>query len=191
MAAPWSRQSRTAISPRASRARVPVLPLDRMAVDDRRTGTWVTYMGGRATGLRVRRCRLDIVAGPDTGQSHEIEHPVIRIGARSDNDLSLTDARVSGYHCEVRLDENGYRLVDMGSTNGTYVSSLRINDVYITPGTVIFVGTSQICFEPLATSIEVPLVRARSLRRHGRQERQDARAVRPAGAPAPRPTPPC
>jgi DNA-binding NtrC family response regulator len=128
-----------------------------MAVDDRRTGTWVTYMGGRATGLRVRRCRLDIVAGPDTGQSHEIEHPVIRIGARSDNDLSLTDARVSGYHCEVRLDENGYRLVDMGSTNGTYVSSLRINDVYITPGTVIFVGTTQICFEPLATSIEVPL----------------------------------
>ena len=128
-----------------------------MAVDDRRTGTWVTYMAGRATALRVRRCRLEVVAGPDTGQVRELERSVLRIGARRDNDLALTDSRVSGYHCELRLDEHGYRLCDLGSTNGTYVSSLRINDVYVTPGTVFFVGTTQIRFEPLDSSIEVPL----------------------------------
>jgi DNA-binding NtrC family response regulator len=128
-----------------------------MAVDDRRTGTWVTYMAGRATALRVRRCRLEVVAGPDSGQVRELERSVLRIGARRDNELALTDSRVSGYHCELRLDEHGYRLCDLGSTNGTYVSSLRINDVYITPGTVFFVGTTQIRFEPLDSSIEVPL----------------------------------
>jgi DNA-binding NtrC family response regulator len=128
-----------------------------MAVDDRRTGTWVTYMAGRATSLRVRRCRLEVVAGPDTGQVRELERSVLRIGARRDNDLALTDSRVSGYHCELRLDEHGYRLCDLGSTNGTYVSSLRINDVYVTPGTVFIVGATQIRFEPLNSSIEVPL----------------------------------
>ena len=128
-----------------------------MAVDDRRTGTWVTYMAGRATALRVRRCRLEVVTGPDSGQVRELERSVLRIGARHDNDLALTDSRVSGYHCELRLDEHGYRLCDLGSTNGTYVSSLRINDVYITPGTVFYVGTTQIRFEPLQSSIEVPL----------------------------------
>src|SRR5690606_7156687 len=63
----------------------------------------------------------------------------------------------SGYHCELRLDDRGYRLCDRGSTNGTFVAGLRINDVYITPGTVFHVGADHIRFEPLDVSVEVPL----------------------------------
>ncbi|ACY17891.1 sigma 54-interacting transcriptional regulator [Haliangium ochraceum] len=128
-----------------------------MPEDDRRSGTWVTYAAGRANSLRVRRCRIDAIAGPDSGESCELEDSVIRIGARRNNNLVLSDGRVSGYHCELRLDDRGYRLVDLGSTNGTYVSGLRINDVYITPGTVMELGNTQLRFEPLNASVEVPL----------------------------------
>ncbi len=128
-----------------------------MAVDDLRSGTWVTYVDGHATGVRVRRCRIEVVAGPDAGLKRDIEAPVIRIGARRGNDVQLTDSQVSGIHCEIRLDERGYRLRDLDSTNGTFVTGLRINDVYVPPGVVLSIGTTRMRFQPLGESVEVAL----------------------------------
>src|SRR5450432_2992876 len=128
-----------------------------MAVDDLRSGTWVTYIGGRATSARLRRCRVEVVNGPDAGLIRDVEAPVIRIGARRGNDVQLSDSKVSGLHCEIRLDDRGYRLRDLDSTNGTYVSSLRINDVYITAGSVIALGSTRLKFDPLGESVEIEL----------------------------------
>jgi DNA-binding NtrC family response regulator len=128
-----------------------------MAVDDLRSGTWVTYVDGHPTGVRVRRCRVDVVGGPDAGLKRDIEAPVIRIGARRGNDVQLSDTQVSGIHCEIRLDERGYRLRDLDSTNGTFVSGLRINDVYVPPGSVLAIGATRIRFQPLGESVEVAL----------------------------------
>ncbi len=128
-----------------------------MPVDDLRSGTWVTYVGGRASGMRLRRCRVEVVAGADAGLVRDIEAPVIRVGARRGNDVQLSDAKVSGLHCEIRLDDRGYRLRDLDSTNGTYVSGLRINDVYIQPGAQIAVGGTRLRFDPLGESVELEL----------------------------------
>ncbi len=126
-------------------------------VDDLRSGTWVTYVGGRATGARLRRCRIEVTAGPDAGLIRDVEAPVIRVGARRGNDVQLTDSKVSGLHCEIRLDERGYRLRDLDSTNGTFVSGMRIVDLYIQPGTVFAVGASRMKFEPLGEMVDVEL----------------------------------
>src|SRR5262247_1540292 len=128
-----------------------------MPVDDLRSGTWVTYIGGRATSARLRRVRMEVVSGPDAGLIRDIEASVIRIGARRGNDVQLTDSKVSGLHCEIRLDDRGYRLRDLDSTNGTYVSSLRINDIYIQPGTTIALGGTRFKFEPLGDTVEIEL----------------------------------
>src|SRR4026209_3043277 len=128
-----------------------------MAVDDLRSGTWVTYVGGRATSARLRRCRVEVTAGPDAGLVRDIEASVIRIGARRGNDVQLSDSKVSGLHCEIRLDDRGYRLRDLDSMNGTYVSSLRINDVYIQPGAQIALGGTRVKFDPLGESVELEL----------------------------------
>src|SRR3954467_777339 len=128
-----------------------------MAVDDLRSGTWVTYIGGRANSLRLRRCRIEVIAGADAGLVRDIETPVIRIGARRGNDVQLTDAKVSGLHCEIRLDDRGYRLRDLDSTNGNYVSGLRLNDVHIQPGTHIALGGTRLRFDPLGDSVEIEL----------------------------------
>jgi DNA-binding NtrC family response regulator len=126
-------------------------------VDDLRSGTWVTYVGGRATGVRLRRCRVEVLAGPDAGLVRDIESPVIRIGARRGNDLQLSDSKVSGLHAEIRLDDRGYRLRDLDSTNGTFVGGMRINDVYVPPGATITVGGSRMRFDPLGESVEIEL----------------------------------
>ncbi|MEM9488127.1 MAG: sigma 54-interacting transcriptional regulator [Myxococcota bacterium] len=128
-----------------------------MPVDDLRSGTWITYVGNRATGIRVRRCRVEVIAGPDRGLVRDMESSVIRVGARRGNDVQLSDAKVSGLHCEICLEERGYRLRDLDSTNGTFAAGLGIKDVYITPGTVISAGSSKLRFEPLGESFEKPL----------------------------------
>ncbi len=117
-------------------------------------GTWVTFIDGRAQGLRIRRCRLEVIAGADAGLSRVFESPVIRIGGQRINDLALSDRKISGSHCEIQLGDRGYRLRDLDSTNGTFVNGLRIADVWIGPGTLIYVGDSQIRFQPLADSVE-------------------------------------
>jgi DNA-binding NtrC family response regulator len=87
----------------------------------------------------------------------DIESSAIRIGARRGNDVQLSDSKVSGLHCEIRLDDRGYRLRDLDSTNGTYVSQLRINDVYIQPGAQIALGSTRLKFDPLGDSVEIEL----------------------------------
>src|SRR5262249_32935507 len=122
------------------------------------TSTWVTTVGGGvATALRLRRCRIQVVLGPDAGALREVSADTIRIGARRENDVVLQDAKVSGLHCEIRLDEHGYRLRDLGSRNGTFVAGMRIMDVYVQPGVTLEVGDSQLRFDPLPGSVEVPL----------------------------------
>src|SRR4029078_270362 len=128
-----------------------------MAVDDLRSGTWVTYIGGRATSARLRRVRVEVISGADAGLIREMEAWVIGIGARRGNDVQLSDSKVSGLHCEIRLDDRGYRLRDLDSTNGTYVSSLRINDVFTQPGGQIALGGTRVKFDPLGDSVEIEL----------------------------------
>jgi transcriptional regulator with GAF, ATPase, and Fis domain len=128
-----------------------------MAVDDLRSGTWVTYVDGQVASLRVRRCRLEVIHGPDLGLAKDFESHVIRCGARRGADLVLNDSKVSGLHFEIRLDERGYRLRDLESTNGTYVGGHRIVDIYVNPGTILHVGATKIRFEPMGDSVELAL----------------------------------
>ncbi|HVU53256.1 MAG TPA: sigma 54-interacting transcriptional regulator [Polyangia bacterium] len=129
-----------------------------MASDDLRTSTWIAAgVDGLPSGRRIRRCRLTVVAGPDAGLAREFEAPVIRVGARRGADLVLSDGKVSRTHFEIRLDPQGYRLRDLESTNGTFVSGLRVADVYVPPGASIYVGDSRVRFDPLDDSVEVAL----------------------------------
>jgi pSer/pThr/pTyr-binding forkhead associated (FHA) protein len=61
----------------------------------------------------------------------------LRMGRNLDNELVLNDPQVSGGHAEIRRGENEVVLVDLGSSNGTFVNevavtapqTLRHNDV--------------------------------------------------------------
>ncbi|MBV8757491.1 MAG: sigma 54-interacting transcriptional regulator [Deltaproteobacteria bacterium] len=127
-----------------------------MEGSDLETPTWVTSYQGLPRTVNVRRCRLTVVAGADTGKTIELGLPQIQIG-RAGADLNLTDTKVSGLHCELKLMPEGYRLRDLGSTNGTYVKGVRIVDAFIQPGSTIQIGKSAIIFEPLDEAIAMPL----------------------------------
>ncbi|MBA3502947.1 MAG: sigma 54-dependent Fis family transcriptional regulator [Deltaproteobacteria bacterium] len=116
----------------------------------------MTSFQGLPRTVNVRRCRLEVVAGPDVGKIIELAKPTIMIG-RTGADLNLTDPKVSGLHAELRLQADGYRVRDLGSTNGTHVRGVRIVDGFIAPGATIQIGKSAIVFDPLDESVSVPL----------------------------------
>ncbi|MFL5172122.1 MAG: sigma 54-interacting transcriptional regulator, partial [Microvirga sp.] len=120
------------------------------------TPTWVTSFQGLPRTVNVRRCRLEVVAGPDVGKVIELAQPTILFG-RTGADLNLTDPKVSGLHAELRLQADGYRVRDLGSTNGTHVRGVRIVDGFIAPGSTIQIGKSAVVFDPLDDSVSVPL----------------------------------
>ncbi len=123
---------------------------------DLESPTWVTSFQGLPRSVNVRRCRLEVVAGPDAGKHIELAQPTIMIG-RAGADLNLSDPKVSGLHCELRLQPDGYRIRDLGSTNGTHVKGVRIVDGFIAPGSTIQIGKSAIVFDPLDEAVQVPL----------------------------------
>jgi pSer/pThr/pTyr-binding forkhead associated (FHA) protein len=61
--------------------------------------------------------------------------------------VPLTDPQVSRHHAEVRRDERGYHIVDLGSTNGIEVNGVRVRDHLLVPGDLIVVGATTIAYE--------------------------------------------
>jgi len=123
---------------------------------DLETPTWVTSFQGLPRTVNVRRCRLEVVAGADKGKVIELALPTIQIGRLGAN-LNLSDGKVSSLHCELRMTPEGYRLRDLGSTNGTYVKGVRVVDGFIQPGSVIQIGKSAVSFDPMDDAVAMPL----------------------------------
>lgn len=61
--------------------------------------------------------------------------PTVKLGRRTDTAAVLDDVYVSDEHAELRIDASGWNVRDLGSTNGTFVNSVRISSP-----TVLMVG---------------------------------------------------
>jgi DNA-binding NtrC family response regulator len=97
----------------------------------------------RPTTQVVRILRIEVVDGPDRGK-HATSSDAIAIGTANDNGLVVGDPTVSRYHLEVEVRPDGIAIADLGSTNGTYLGSARIERALVVPGTQIKLGDSMI-----------------------------------------------
>jgi pSer/pThr/pTyr-binding forkhead associated (FHA) protein len=95
----------------------------------------------------------------------------VTVGRGPDNTLTLPDTRLSRNHCRVLPDgHGGWRVVDLGSSNGTRVGGRRVQDAPLAHDTRVDVGRFTLVFQDPA-----------------RPEAAAAPPPRPAGAP---PSPP-
>jgi hypothetical protein len=60
------------------------------------------------------------------GRSHQVSSPVTVLGRGAEADVVVDDAGVSRRHAEVHTDGDRVRVVDLGSTNGTFVDGERV-----------------------------------------------------------------
>ncbi|MCC6751276.1 MAG: sigma 54-dependent Fis family transcriptional regulator [Deltaproteobacteria bacterium] len=115
------------------------------------------FDGGRATVRHLRKSKLVIVSGAEAGKEYDLTKPRVGGGRSIINDIPLSDKAISGTHFEIVGDDDGYRLVDLGSTNGTFVGDIRIKDVYLRPGTTFRAGHTELRFQPLNEVVEIQL----------------------------------
>ena len=88
----------------------------------------------------VRTLRVRVISGPDEGKIVASGEDRLSIGSAETNELALTDRMVSRYHAEIAATSLGFRVRDMGSTNGTFAAGIRITDALVPPGTKITLG---------------------------------------------------
>ncbi len=113
--------------------------------------------GDRAVARKLRIFRVTVRTPEKEPVDLRFEQPEIRIGSHPSNDVVLVDEAVSRLHVEIKSDALGFRLRDLGSTNGTFVGGVRVNDGYLSPGARIVVGRTQIIFSPLPENVDLPL----------------------------------
>ena len=106
---------------------------------------------GRPPGAFSGRPRL-LVSGPEPGadgsmqRTYELTAPVTMLGRGTDCDLRLVDPGVSRHHAELRVEDDEVVLVDLGSTNGTFVNGEPVRRVSLTDGTRVTLGRTTLVF---------------------------------------------
>jgi transcriptional regulator with PAS, ATPase and Fis domain len=92
--------------------------------------------------LEFPAVEVRVLDGPDRGASHQVGPNGVRVGTATGCQLRLTDRTVSRLHCELRVAGAAVRIVDSGSTNGTFVDGVRIFSAEVRSGSRIRVGES-------------------------------------------------
>lgn len=76
-----------------------------------------------------------------TGTRHALQAEITRIGRAPDNDIVIGEAAmVSSHHLEIRKDAENYQLVDLNSTNGTYLNGERVTEGQLAAPSAIRLG---------------------------------------------------
>lgn len=117
--------------------RVPLSRGDIIRISDEH-GTLVTLTYNDGTGVAQD-------AIPDI-RPIALGAPVITLGRASDNTVVLNHPQVSSHHAQLQSVQNGYRIVDQGSTNHVYINAKRVTNQMLSPGDEIRIGPFKLTF---------------------------------------------
>lgn len=81
------------------------------------------------------------------GARHVLQQTITTLGRLHDRDIYLADEKVSRRHAEIRRAPHGFRLVDVGSTNGTLVNGEEVAEAELVSGDEIAIGNTILRFE--------------------------------------------
>ncbi|MEZ4400564.1 MAG: sigma 54-interacting transcriptional regulator [Kofleriaceae bacterium] len=112
---------------------------------------------GRVVGLRRRRLRVEVTAGPDRRLVRELADDDAVIGTHPACQVVLTDPTASRQHLAIELVPDGWRVRDLDSTNGAYLGPVRFHDVTITADTTVRLGDTTLRIRPLADTVDLPV----------------------------------
>jgi hypothetical protein len=89
---------------------------------------------------------LVVVRGPNAGSRFLLDRDATTIGRHPDSDIFLDDVTVSRRHAEVGNTEEGVRVRDLGSLNGSYVNGERVEERLLSTGDEVQIGRFKLLF---------------------------------------------
>ncbi|WP_322629824.1 FHA domain-containing protein [Halothiobacillus sp.] len=108
-----------------------------VAKDDARTAA---FMETESQHVNLDQPALIGLTVPYQGFRFPLHIGKTTVGRRADNDLVLTDGSVSAMHAWVIEDQGRYRVMNILSTNGTFVNDQRITESEVAHGDLIRFG---------------------------------------------------
>jgi DNA-binding NtrC family response regulator len=100
--------------------------------------------GSSVLTVRYATLRVEVLEGPDQGASVSGPGAPLTVGLGPGNDLALTDPTVSRRHAQLEVVEEGLRLRDLDSTNGTTVRGLKVREVILEDGARFMAGGTRL-----------------------------------------------
>ena len=101
------------------------------------------WLGGGGTPITVARLVLTV-------NGAETSFPLVRdsytLGRHRNNDIVVGDPRVSSFHARIDRTGSGFSLTDLGSRNGTWVSGCRTDQVALTTGDEVRLGSARLVY---------------------------------------------
>jgi diguanylate cyclase (GGDEF)-like protein len=89
------------------------------------------------------------------GKMVKIEKGELVMGRAPDTQLQCEDDGISRKHCKLSMAPNGaYQLVDLGSTNGTFLNGIRVNVATLQDGDKIQIGANTVVKFSLQGALE-------------------------------------
>ncbi len=89
---------------------------------------------------------LVVERGPNAGSRFVLDQPVMSAGRHPNSDIFLDDVTASRRHAEFRLEGGEFRVVDVGSLNGTYVNREPVESATLANGDQIQIGKFRLVF---------------------------------------------
>jgi two-component system response regulator GlrR len=114
------------------------------------TATRLVSKGDQLTVLQVPRTRLVVLEGNQADEPYEVPAHGVLVGADPDCDLVLADLAVSRRHLTLTPCEQGIRLRDLNSKNGTRVSGVRVVEALLAGGEEIQLGNTRLQLQVVA-----------------------------------------
>lgn len=103
-----------------------------------------------------QRYSLRFESGERRGETIPITAGGFTVGRKPGSSLQLVDNSVSGRHAEFIVDDEGVLLRDLGSTNGTRVGEIRIEERRLTHGDAVTLGSVAVRFLDRQLALDAP-----------------------------------
>lgn len=100
--------------------------------------------------------RLVIKTGECRGQELQLQEGANSLGRAEANDFQVDDPIVSGVHCVVHVTPFSVKVRDLGSTNGTFIDGVPVQEAEIKDGQCLRLGTVEMLLQVPPVSIAIP-----------------------------------
>jgi pSer/pThr/pTyr-binding forkhead associated (FHA) protein len=101
---------------------------------------------GRDRFFARYRAALVLLSGPAAGNEYALDSERISVGRGPDAELTLDDSSMSRTHAVFEFAESGFRVRDLGSTNGVLLNGHAVQTAELKHGDRIQLGESTLQF---------------------------------------------
>lgn len=90
--------------------------------------------------------KLYVLSGDDIGRTYDLDGDSFVLGRGADADVTVRGASVSRKHARLERGDEGWRIVDLGSSNGMRVSGMKLAESDLADGETFHLGEIELRF---------------------------------------------